>query len=158
MMGVWALCYLIRIFTCCLKLIECYPQDLPAKDMYDIHLMEMRCHFVLSASLVSEARTEDRVEEQLQRYVEARQHIASFDGILQGVLEKDPEPLKHQVVDLMVSKSARLFVFDFEAATCLRSWDDFGQIVRKAKRCRDEVMYKAMGDCLLRSQAPGKGK
>lgn len=48
-------------------------------------------------------------------------------------------------------------VFDFEGAVALKNWDDLGHVVRKASFCRDETMLKAMGDCLLRSNAPGPG-
>jgi hypothetical protein len=125
--------------------------------MYDVQLMAMRCHFIISAALVSQARMEDVVEEQLQCYVEVRQHVADFDKTFEKAFEKDPGSKEEQAFWDMAAKAATLFVFDFEGAVCLMAWDELGQIVRKAKPCKDELMYKAMGDCLLRSHAPGKG-
>ncbi|KAK5997795.1 hypothetical protein PT974_00156 [Cladobotryum mycophilum] len=148
----WELRYTIRIFRNCLTFKDSYPDDLPLSDVTEIILMAMRCHFAIAAALVAIARTEDKVDEQLQRYLEARHHIVSFDNLLQtevGSQEKD-------IIQDLVAKLSTLFVFDFEAAIHLKNWDDLSHIVRKAKLCRDEVMYKAMGDCLLRSQAPGK--
>lgn len=153
---VWELCNLVRIFTSCLNFVECYPRDTPATDMYDIQLMKMRCHFIVSAALVSQARTEYEVEEQLQRYTEVRHHAADFDKTFEKAFEKEPGSKEEQAFWDMAAKAATLFVFDFEGAVCLRGWDELGQIVRKAKPCKDEMMYKAMGDCLLRSHAPGK--
>lgn len=98
------------------------------------------------------------MEEQLQRYVEMRQHIASFDKTFELVSHKESDPDDGPVMGDMLAKLSTLFVFDFEGALCLKGWDDLGQIVRKARICKDELMYKAMGDSLLRSQAPGKGK
>ncbi|POR34574.1 Uncharacterized protein TPAR_05222 [Tolypocladium paradoxum] len=148
----WGLPHIVRIFNSCLCFIDCYPKDLPLTDVAELTLMGMRCHFVIAAALVSLARAEDRVDEQLQRYLEMRHHVAAFDGLTQT----EVGPQDEEVMKDVVRKMATLFVFDFEGAVCLKNWDDLNQIVRKAKLCKDEVMYKAMGDCLLRSHAPGR--
>lgn len=116
--------------------------------------MAARCHFVIAAALVSQARTEDRVDEQLQNYLESRQHISEFENLFESHFQNDTES---QVNRDLLAKLSTLFVFDFESAICLKKWDDLGQIVRKARICKDEIMYKAMGDCLLRSEALGNG-
>ncbi|KAF4977570.1 hypothetical protein FZEAL_5941 [Fusarium zealandicum] len=131
-------------------------EKVSSEDTDDLQLMAMRCHFVLAAALISEARTEDKVDEQLQRYVETRQHIAAFDELFEKRFHTHSGPRSDQVYTDLLVKMSTLFVFDFEAAVCLKSWDDLGQIIRKATICKDEVMFKAMGDCLLRSQASGK--
>lgn len=149
----WEPQHMIRIFSACVTLIGCYPSDLPLADVAELTLMAMRCHFVVAAALVSLARAQDRLDHQLQRYLEARQQVAAFDGLLQT----DVGPRDADVAEDLMAKMATLFVFDFEGAVALKGWDDLGQIVRRAKMCRDEAMFKAMGDCLLRSLAPGKG-
>ncbi|EHK16036.1 uncharacterized protein TRIVIDRAFT_40031, partial [Trichoderma virens Gv29-8] len=123
------------------------------KNAYNMALMALRCHFVIAAALVSLARAEDRVEEQLQYYLQVRHHTREFYATLETTVDGIQE--ENTAADLNVKLSA-LFVFDFEAATALKDWDGLNEIVRKAKTCRDEVMYKAMGDCILRSRAPGK--
>ena len=115
--------------------------------------MSMRCHFIVAAALVSLARTEDDVEQRLQRYVEMRHHVSSFDSMM----EVQVQPWKEEILKDLTAKMSTLFVFDFEGAVCLKDWDSLGQILRRAKGYNDEAMFKAMGDCLLRSQAPGKG-
>ncbi|KAJ4261598.1 sporulation-specific protein 22 [Fusarium torreyae] len=147
--GVW---HLVRIFRICLAFVDCCPSDLSSEDNEDLRLMAVRCHFVVAAALVSHARTEDKVDEQLQRYLETRQHIAAFDVLFDTHFRNDT---KSPVYLDLVGKMSTLFVFDFESAVCLKSWDDLSQIIRKARVCKDEMMYKAMGDCLLRSQASG---
>ncbi|PTB63793.1 SPO22-domain-containing protein [Trichoderma citrinoviride] len=123
------------------------------KNAYNMALMALRCHFVIAAALVSLARTEDRVEEQLQYYLEARHHVKDFDA----TLEKTSDGIQDENIRAdLIAKLSTLFVFDFEAATVLKIWDGLNEIVRKTKMCRDEGMYKAMGDCMLRSRAPGK--
>lgn len=115
--------------------------------------MSMRCHFVIAAALVSIARTEDRAGEKLQRYLEMRSHVIAFDTQLESKVGSQPQ----EVIRDLLAKMSTLFVFDFEGAAALKNWDDLSQIVRKAGACKDELMHKAMGDCLLRSQAPGRG-
>lgn len=152
--GAWQLDSLVRIFTACLGFIACFPTDIPIADGEELGLMALRCHFIVAAAHVSEARTTDQVAEQAERYLEARQHAAAFDDHLStkaGVKDK------HVIQDLH-AKSATMLVFDFEATVALQDWDDLSPIVRRARMCREEVTLKAMGDCLLRSQAPGNGK
>jgi hypothetical protein len=120
-----------------------------------MRLMTARCHFVIAAALISQARTEDRVDEQLQRYLEARSHISEFDAFFSDHIRSDP---KSGIYLDLLAKMSTLFVFDFESAICLKQWDDSREIIRKATICKDETMYKAMADCLLRSEAPGNGK
>ncbi|PNP45997.1 hypothetical protein THARTR1_10831 [Trichoderma harzianum] len=151
----WELFHIIRIFNTCLAFSACYPKDLPSSDATDIATMALRCHFVIAAASVSLARKEDRVEEQLQYYLQVRHHMDKFYAILET--ENDEIMDESTAADLN-AKLSTLFVFDFEAATVLRDWDGLNEIVRKAKTCRDEAMYKAMGDCVLRSKAPGKGQ
>jgi hypothetical protein len=151
----WDLRNIVRIFNTCLDFISCYPPDIPHHDLDDIQLMAIRCHFVNAAGLVSLARAEDKIDERLQRYLETRQHVAAFDTMLEkNRSEKQPE----EVVQDLRRKMSTLSVFDFEGAVALKSWDDLSTIVRKADSCADESSLRAMGDCLLRSQAPGRGK
>ncbi|KAL6864455.1 meiosis protein SPO22/ZIP4 like domain-containing protein [Trichoderma novae-zelandiae] len=149
----WQLSHIIRIFQTTLAFSACYPTDLPLSEFTEMALMALRCHFVIAAALIALARTEDRVEEQLQYYLEARHHIKSFDGTLENSSDDFQED---NVRTDLIAKLSTLFVFDFEAATVLKDWDGLNEIVRKAKICRDEAVYKAMGDCMLRSRAPGK--
>jgi hypothetical protein len=152
--GVWRVPSLVRIFTACLNFIACFPTDIPRTDGEELGLMALRCHFIAAAAHVSEARATDQVAEQAERYLEARQHAAAFDDRLSteaGIKDK------HIIQDLH-AKSATMLVFDFEAVVALQDWDDLSPIVRRARMCREEVALKAMGDCLLRSRAPGNGK
>ncbi|GKU11490.1 unnamed protein product [Fusarium langsethiae] len=131
---------------------SCYPPDLSSDDASGLILMTARCHFVIAAALISQARAEDRVDEQLQQYLEARYHISEFDTFFSDHIRNDP---KSGIYPDLLAKMSTLFVFDFESAVCLKQWDDSSEVVRKATICKDETMYKAMADCLLRSEAPG---
>ena len=150
----WDLGNLVRMFSVCLDFIGCYPPDIPHHHSKDMELMAMRCHFVIAAALVSLARTEDRADEKLQRYLEMRQHIATFDMMLQGVSDEQPE----EVIRDLKRKMSTLSVSDFEGAVALKDWDDLSIIVRKSDTRKDEASLKAMGDCLLRSHAPSRGR
>lgn len=149
----WDLPHIVRIFTACLDFTACYPTDLPLQDSQELSLMAMRCHFIIAAAHVSLARTTDQVAEQAQRYLEVRQHADAFHEHLCTETSHQDE----RVIGDLHAKLATTFIFDFEGAVALKNWDDLGTIVRRANLCRDQVMLKAMGDCLLRSHAPGKG-
>ncbi|KAL7933348.1 meiosis protein SPO22/ZIP4 like domain-containing protein [Trichoderma chlorosporum] len=149
----WQLSHIIRIFTACLAISHYYPNDLPSSDVTDIGLMTLRCHFVIAAAFVSLARAEDIIEEQLQHFLKVRHYTGEFYATLEAIA--DGIQNEHLATDL-TAKLSILSVFNFEAATVLKDWDGLNEIVRKAKLCRDEAMYKAMGDCMLRSRAPGR--
>lgn len=151
----WDIVHILRIFKACLAFSCFYPTDLSTPDDSEIAIMAMRCHFVISSALISLSRTEDKVEAHLQHYLEARRHIRAFDAMLETKLDTTQE---ESVTRDLIAKLSTLLVFDFEAATASKDWDSLNETVRKAKICQDEVTYKAMGDCLLRSKAPGKGK
>ncbi|RGP64107.1 transcription factor [Fusarium longipes] len=162
--------FLLYALMCAIRLIHLietpqdeYTEDIPElaedscllferDDDADIRLMAARCHFVVAAALISQARTEDNLDEQLQQYLEARYHILEFDTFFNDHVRNDP---RSSIYPDLLMKMSRLFVFDFESAVCLKSWDDLSQIVRKATICKDERIYKAMADCLLRSEASG---
>jgi hypothetical protein len=114
----------------------------------------MRCHFIVAAALVSVARTANEVDEQLQRYLEMGQHIAAFDQLLHTTVGTQDE----EIVRDLYLKFSSLLVFDFEGAVALKRWDELRRIVKQVEICQDDGALKAMGDCLLRSQAPGESK
>ncbi|KAG9256302.1 meiosis protein SPO22/ZIP4 like-domain-containing protein [Emericellopsis atlantica] len=140
----WTLSDVVRIFAACLVFCDSYPKDIPQQDRDDILVMSLR-------TLVSLARTEDSVAESLQRYLETREHVAAFDGLLENASDQ-----QHATMADLRAKASTLYVFDFEAATALRAWDDVPTILRRSESCRDESCLKAMGDCLLRSEAPAR--
>jgi hypothetical protein len=142
------------MFRSCVVFINCCPRDLPTADSKEIDLMAIRCHFVIAAALTATARTEDRVDEQLQRYIETRQQIALFEVRFHSTTYEWEEEIRTD----LTGKLSTLLAFDFESTICLKNWEDLNQIVRKAQACQDEILLKAMGDCLLRSRAPGKGR
>lgn len=115
--------------------------------------MEMRCNFVNAAALASLARTEDSRDGQLRRYAAMRRHIAAFWAKMEDI----PRDRPPEVADDLTRKSSTLYVFDFEGSAALGEWDDLAGIVKRAEKSCDEVCFKAMGDCLLRSSPPGQG-
>lgn len=150
----WELTDIVCILTACLVFIDCYPSDIPESGQRNMTLMALRCHFVIAAALVSLARTEDKVDEKLQRYLELRQHAVSFYGLMESSQNQLPE----EVTQDLNKKLATLSVFNFEGAVALKAWDDLAEAIRRPELCKDEAALKAMGDCLLRSEAPGRGK
>ncbi|KAF4450714.1 transcription factor [Fusarium austroafricanum] len=97
---------------------------------------------------------DDKEEDQSPQLAEetCRTFEKEFDTLFDNHFRNDP---KSPIYPDLLAKMSTLFVFDFESAICLKNWDDLSQIIRKARVCKDEIMYKAMGDCLLRSEASG---
>jgi hypothetical protein len=146
----------VRLFKCCLVFIDCYSDESvqSRNEAESLAIMAMRCHFVVAAALVSVARTTNEVDEQLHRYLEMGQHIAAFDQLLHATVgPQDEKTLR----DLNL-KFSSLLVFKFEGAVALKRWGDLRRIVNQVEVCQNEGAMKAMGDCLLRSQAPGESK
>ena len=148
----WPTDTLSRLFKSCLSFIDCYPQD-QSTSTAELSLMASRCHFIIAAALVSVARSEDGLEDQVQRYSEARSHIAAFDSQLRTESSQQDE----LILKDLLGKLKTLLVFDFEAATALKQWKGLAKIVQRATICRDEVMLKAMADCLLQATPPVEG-
>lgn len=108
---------------------------------------------MLASAFTSLARAEDNTTQQEQHYFQCRAHIQNFDEITQFL----PNTNSEEIIADIRSKTALLAIFDFEAAVSLQAWDDISQIVRRAQPLRAEETYKAMGNCLLTSQAPTRG-
>jgi hypothetical protein len=150
----WEARNVIHILTSCLSLLSGYPPDISKQTMADIAMRSMFCDFIAVTILLALARTSDSVEEQLQDYLTLRQHIRHFDTTLDSQVQNFDEVSRED----LSSKLSSLLVFEFEAAICLKSWDDLHATIRAAKKGKNLVTYQAMADCLLRCQdIPSKG-
>lgn len=137
-----------------MEIVGRFPQDLAADVAGDLSLKALFCHFLISSALVALARAEDCREQQLSHYRLMRDHVAAYENVLQPLQGSLDEKSSQDLLD----KLAVLFVFDFEGAASLGNWDALGETVRKASACKSVSTYQAMGDCLLRSNAPHECK
>jgi hypothetical protein len=145
----WELRHIVRICSSALSIIKYYPQDLPSQEIDDLGLRAMFCNFVISAAYIASARSEDLVETRLQHYLSARKHIKSFDEQLEIRLSNMVQECKED----LQSKLAVLLAFEFEAAICLKAWDDLPAIARKSGPCGDLETLQVMGDLILKANA-----
>ena len=145
---------IIQILEACISICGNFPQDLEAPKLGDLSLKALFCHFMVASALVALARSEDDSEQRDADYRKMRKHVAAFDAELQGLLKTLGKP---EAEDLF-GKLAVLFIFDFEGCLALGEWQTLGETVHKAKTCENVGMYQAMGDCLLRSDAPANRK
>lgn len=143
----------VRILTCCIVFIDCYPTDIGEQASEDLTLRKMFCEFSTATALVSLARGGENIEIRLQDYLSLRRHVDSFDVLLQAKLEKMDEDWDQD----LRRKLSVLAAFDFEAACQLKAWDSLEEAVLKAETCRSIQVYEVMADCILCSQAPTKG-
>ncbi|KAK1459982.1 hypothetical protein CMEL01_02981 [Colletotrichum melonis] len=150
----WDVKHLIRLYNSCLAMAKHYPEDLPAEAASDLAFRTMFCNFIAAAALVSLARTEDNVEQQLQHYLVMRRHVVAYNAALEKQMS---DGLDTRLKSDLTAKLATLMVFDFEAAMALKKTDELGFIIRTAVTCRDVNTLKAMGDIALRGKLPGQG-
>ncbi|OHE93556.1 hypothetical protein CORC01_11153 [Colletotrichum orchidophilum] len=148
----WDVRHLIRLYNSCLAIAAHYPIDLPAEAASDLAFRTMFCDFIAAAALVSLARTEDNIEQQLQHYLVMRRHVVAYNAALEKQMSNG---LDKRLKSDLTAKLATLMVFDFEAAMALKKVDDLGCIIRTAVTCRDVDTLKAMGDIALRGRLPG---
>ncbi|KAK1478311.1 hypothetical protein CTAM01_15036 [Colletotrichum tamarilloi] len=151
----WDVKNLIRLYNSCLAIAKHYPEDLPAEAASDLAFRTMFCDFIAAAALVSLARTEDNVEQQLQHYLVMRRHVVAYNAALEKQMS---DGLATRLKSDLTAKLATLMVFDFEAAMALKKTDELGFIIRTAVTCRDVNTLKAMGDIALRGKLPGQAK
>ncbi|KAK1544778.1 hypothetical protein CPAR01_02280 [Colletotrichum paranaense] len=142
----WDVKHLIRLYNSCLAIAKHYPEDLPAEAASDLAFRTMFCEFIAAAALVSLARTEDNVEQQLQHYLIMRRHVVAYNAALEKQMS---DGLDTRLKSDLTAKLATLMVFDFEAAMALKKTDELGFIIRTAVTCRDEL-EKMKGDRLAK--------
>ncbi|KAI2642014.1 meiosis protein SPO22/ZIP4 like-domain-containing protein [Xylaria nigripes] len=114
---VWEARHVIAVLECCLSIISSYPPDIPAQTVADISLRGLFCNFMAATVLLALARSEDNIESRLQNYLSMRCHVQHFYTGLEPRLEALDETSRED----LLSKFSTLLVFEFEAATCLKS-------------------------------------
>lgn len=144
---------ILRMLICCIAFIDQYPNEIDGQISEDLTLRKIFCEFSAATTLVSLARGEDVVEDQLQYYLNLRKHVDAFDNLLQEKLRK----LEDDPAQDLLQKLAVLLGFDFEAACQLKAWATIGEVLRKAELCRNLRVYELMADCILSSNAPSPG-
>lgn len=150
----WAPRYTLRMLTCCIAFIDCYPKDINEQIAEDLSLRKLFCEFSAGTALVVLARGEDNIENQLQCYLNLRKHVSNFDTLLQDKLEKMEEGPAQD----LLQKLSILLAFDFEAACQLKAWDDLSSVVLKAEICKSMRVYELMADCILSAEPPTQGQ
>lgn len=149
----WEPPFVIRLLKCCILFIDLYPADIGRQTMEDISLRRLFCDYLATVVLVAQARVEDNIETQLQKYLLLRGHVSSYDKNVQEKLQQlEGEP----AADLL-KKLSVLISYDFEAAVQLKAWDDLTEVIVKADICKSMKVYEVMADCILSCDAPTHG-
>lgn len=148
--GSWNLHFVASLYKSCITIISYYPNDLPEQDSVDLVLRRLFCNFMLATTYTALARAKDDIEEQLQLYLMARKHIEAYDSEYTDCL---PGLDQISAGDLRL-KMGSLLVFDFEAAVCLKRWDDLSVIARKMGTSQEVETLQAAADCILRAEGP----
>ncbi|KAG6005942.1 hypothetical protein E4U21_007505 [Claviceps maximensis] len=148
----WQSQFTARILNACLAFTTCYPTDvaLSQTKAAELALTTLRCHFVISASLLKQARIDNDAASRCQHYQALRHHIAEYGTALHT---KPVSSDAHTHHDLKI-KYTTLLVYDFEAAIHLSQFTELSSIVDLQKRLGNVEAHKAMGGILLQSSTP----
>src|SRR4051812_40726262 len=73
----WDVSHTIQLLTSCNTIMTHFPPSISSEIAADISLKTLFNEFIISSALISRARGADVVEDQLQDYLLARQHIAA---------------------------------------------------------------------------------
>ncbi|KUJ18222.1 SPO22-domain-containing protein [Mollisia scopiformis] len=146
----WEPRYSLRILQSSLDFMDQYPRDLSDQVSEDLSLRKMFCAFSAATALISLARAEDNIENQMQDYLGVRKHVENFDTLLQEKVDSMNEDMEQD----LRRKLSILAAFDFEAACRLKAWNDLGEAVLQADACKSAQVYEIMADIILCSDAP----
>ncbi|KAG6011236.1 hypothetical protein E4U43_008460 [Claviceps pusilla] len=150
----WESHFSIRILNACLTFATCYPTDIAVSQTKaaELALTTLRCHFVISASLLKQARIDDDAPSRLQHYRVLRRHITEFGTTLHNTSLSFDAHTHH---DLKI-KYTTLLVYDFEAAISLSQFAVLRSMIDWQRPLGNVEAYKAMGDILLQSSTPAE--
>ncbi|KAL4956903.1 meiosis protein SPO22/ZIP4 like-domain-containing protein [Aspergillus filifer] len=111
----------------------------------------LKCTFLQSMVIISEARRQKKTLKKEQYYKQARDPITIFKSQIQALdLDFMPDTNSHTWLD----KYRIILSFDFEAAVYLRQWDDLAGIIEASKPIVGPKLSSVFLGCLLRSGAP----
>ncbi|KAL4785183.1 meiosis protein SPO22/ZIP4 like-domain-containing protein [Aspergillus varians] len=116
--------------------------------LLDHHL---KCAFLQSMIMVTEARREKSSAKKEHHYKEVRRATKQFRIHIQSLgLDSVMDPHPHTWLD----KYRIILSFDFEATVFLRQWNDLAKVIETSKPIISARLSSVFLDCLLRSGAP----
>ncbi|EEH42224.2 uncharacterized protein PADG_07044 [Paracoccidioides brasiliensis Pb18] len=146
----WDTHLLLSLVDTSIKFLDMYPLDLNPKQRNGITMRRLFCHFLGAILSIAQARTEADTTVQRDYYLDSRNHIQSFRGIL-GAETTDWEG-KHR--DNFLKRHRTLLAFDFEAAARLHQWESLDEIISESEHYADNMLYGTFSDALLCSDTP----
>jgi hypothetical protein len=142
----------LRLVKSCLTFIDLHPVTVEAGVAADLSLRRLFCDFLCSSLLVVLARNEDKVEEQLQHYLNLRKVVDDFRRHVKDQLNQ----LKGGAKDDLRRKYSSLLAFDYEAAARLKAWESLDPIIKDTQELGDPNIYEILADITLSSKAPSE--
>ncbi|OAA52865.1 Meiosis specific protein SPO22 [Cordyceps fumosorosea ARSEF 2679] len=149
----WPPGLLASLFQSCLVFSQALSSSSPpSEDDADATLITLRCHFVLASLYVSEARAGGGGggEHAPSLYADAERHAAAFAALF---AEAGQRRVGGQCPDLR-RKLGVLCLFHCEALLARQSHEHLPCVVKQARLCGDVDVFKALGSCVIQSEAP----
>ncbi|KAJ3472006.1 hypothetical protein NLG97_g11371 [Lecanicillium saksenae] len=140
---------LASLFKSCLVFTQAaLSSDADAVDAAQDTFIMLRCHFILASLYISEAQI-IKNEHTQSLYADVEHHATEFVH----VLVHDQGSAAANCPDLL-QKLGILCAFQFEALLYRQFFDHLPCVIKQARLCKDANVLKALGGCLIRSDAP----
>ncbi|RDW90401.1 uncharacterized protein DSM5745_02176 [Aspergillus mulundensis] len=139
---------LLNISTKFMELDQKNTKKEPNTDLLEHYL---KCTFLRSMIVVTEARNEKKSTRKERHYREAREAIKQFQIYIQSLgIDSIIKSHEHTWLD----RYRIILSFDFEAAVHLHQWGDLTTIIETSNPVVGAKLSSVFLDCLLRSGAP----
>ncbi|KAL4937088.1 hypothetical protein BDV06DRAFT_227288 [Aspergillus oleicola] len=141
----------IKLLRISIKFMELTQQQVETEPHTNLLEHYLKCTFLQSMILITEARRQKKSLKKEQYYKQARDPISRFRSHIQALgLDSILNTHSHTWLD----KYRIILSFDFEIAVFLRQWDDLAGIIEASKSIVGPKLSSVFLDCLLKSGAP----
>ncbi|KAL5340752.1 meiosis protein SPO22/ZIP4 like-domain-containing protein [Aspergillus crustosus] len=141
----------IGLLNISIKFMELYQKESGAGSNIDPLEHLLKCTFLQTMIIITEARRETSSRKKESHYEKAREVIKHFHDHIQA-FGLDTIAKSHP--DTWLDKYRIILSFDFEAAVFLHQWEDLTSIIEASKPIVCAKLSSVFLDCLLRSGAP----
>ncbi|KAL4910103.1 hypothetical protein BDW74DRAFT_144441 [Aspergillus multicolor] len=142
---------IVKLLNISIKFMELDRNNTKKKPNTDLLEHYLKCTFLQSMIIVTEARNEKKSTRKERHYREAREAIKQFRIYIQS-LGVDSIIKSHE--HTWLNRYRIILSFDFEAAVHLHQWADLTTLIEASKPVVGAKLSSVFLDCLLRSGAP----
>ncbi|KAK6504736.1 hypothetical protein TWF481_006675 [Arthrobotrys musiformis] len=147
----WPPQYALHFSQLCVQFIKLYPPEVCSEeDVENLNLRRSFCEYICASTCVALARKEEKMEDQLQHYGNARKSIINFREIREKLHPKLTEQSQRDFGERYLG----LLSHEFEACVHLEVWGDLPGLVEEVAEFGQMQPLRRIGDMILCADAP----